>query len=195
MLLLVTFLVIASVSFAGCTTQTPPASPVPNNTLSAIEPSQMILSSSELPANFTLLEKAERNVSEMRAWSLDHGWKKGYYATFLKNDPAQPGTVFEQVISVYPKENITLIIPDTMSSFKNWTLEETSANLTYEVLPVPGIGDASGALKISDTGDNTQWYLITFVKKDVYQEIVTNGTAADYETLRKLAGSAAAKIT
>ena len=195
MILLMTFLVIFSVSLAGCTTQTPSASSQPGNNLSAIEPSQMILSSSDIPANFTLLEKAERNVSEMRSWALDHGWKKGYYAAYLKNDPSQPGTVFEQIISVYPKENITLIIPDTMSAYKNWTIQETSANLSYEVLPVPGIGDSSSAIKISDNGDNSQWYLITFVKKDVYQEIRINGTAADYETLHKLAGTAAAKIT
>ncbi|WP_372961163.1 hypothetical protein [Methanoregula sp.] len=195
MILLMTFLVIFSVSFAGCTTQAPPASPLPGNNLSAIEPSQMVFASSDIPANFTLVEKAERNVSEMRAWAVDHGWKKGYYAVYLKNDPSQPGTVFEQIISVYPAENITLIIPDTMGAYKNWTIQETSANLSYEVLPVPGIGDSSSALKITDNGDNSLWYLITFVKKDVYQEIHTNGTAADYETLRKLADIAAAKIT
>jgi hypothetical protein len=33
------------------------------------------------------------------------------------------------------------------------------------------------------------------VKKDVYQDFWTNGTAIDYETARQLAGIAAAKIT
>ncbi len=155
----------------------------------------MILQPSEIPANFTLLEKAERNVSEMRSWALDHGWKKGYYAVYLKNDPAsRQGTIIEQMISVYTAENITLVIPDTTNIYKNWTIKQNDANLTYEELSLPVIGDSSSALKISDKSDNTQMYLISFVKKDVYQDFWTNGTSADYDTARQLAGIAAAKI-
>jgi len=195
MIILVTFFVIILVSIAGCTSQTPSASPSTDKNLSAIEPSQMILQPSDLPANFTVVEKAERNVSEMRSWALDHGWKKGYYAMFQKNDPNSPaGTVFEQIISVYPAENITLIIPNTISAYRNGVIAENDANITLEVLPSPGIGDSSSALIISDKSDNTRMYLISFVKKDVYQDFWTNGTATDYETARQLAGAAAAKI-
>nr|WP_320160594.1 hypothetical protein [uncultured Methanoregula sp.] len=195
MIILATFFVILLASIAGCTSQTPPASPVTDKNLSAIEPSQMILQPSDLPANFTVVEKAERNVSEMRSWALDHGWKKGYYAMFRKNDPnSPPGTVFEQIISVYPAENITLIIPNTISAYRNGVSKENNANITLEVLPSPGIGDSSNALVISDKSDNTRMYLVSFVKKDVYQDFWTNGTATDYETARQLAGVAAAKI-
>jgi len=195
MIILVTFFVILLVGIAGCTSQTPSASMVTDKNLSAIEPSQMMLQPSDLPANFTMVEKAERNVSEMRSWALDHGWKKGYYAMFQKNDPnSPPGTVFEQIISVYPAENITLIIPNTISAYRNGVIEENNANITLEVLPSPGIGDSSSALVISDKSDNTRMYLVSFVKKDVYQDFWTNGTATDYETARQLAGIAAAKI-
>jgi hypothetical protein len=95
---------------------------------------------------------------------------------------------------VYPAENITLIIPDTMSSYRNWTLEDPNANVTFETLSLPTIGDSSAALKISDKSENKEMYLISFVKKDVYQDFWTNGTAADYETARQLAGVAANKI-
>jgi hypothetical protein len=37
-------------------------------------------------------------------------------------------------------------------------------------------------------------YLISFVKKDVYQDFWTNGTATDFETAKQFAGIAAAKI-
>lgn len=187
--------IILSVGIAGCTSQAPAAPAAPGTSQSTIEPSAMILQTSEIPVNFTLMEKAARNVSEMNAWALDHGWKKGYYAVYQKNDPNSPsGTAIEQTISVYPAENITLIVPDTIQGWKNWSVEENNVNLSIENLPLPTIGDSSAALKVTDKSDSTQMYVIAFVKKNVYQQFLTNGTAADYETTRQLAGIAAAKI-
>ena len=195
--------IILSVFFAGCTSQVPPVSPVTQTPspatgtkISTIEPSQMILLPSEIPSTLTMVKKSERNLSEMRSWAVDHGWKKGYYAMFRNNDPNSPsGTIFEQVISVYPAENITLIIPNTIEAYKNGVIAENNANLTLDILPAPGIGDSSNAMVFSDKSDNTRVYLISFVKKDVYQDFLTNGTAADYETAKQLARAAAAKIT
>ena len=131
----------------------------------------------------------------MNDWSIDHGWKKGYYVSYLTNNPnALPGTVVEQYISLYPAENITLIVPNTVDSWKNWTIEENNVNLTIEELTLPTIGDSSAAMKVTDKSDNSEGYLIVFVKKDVFQNIWTNGTATDYDTARQLAGIAAAKI-
>ncbi|MHB8165021.1 MAG: hypothetical protein ACYDDV_11915 [Methanoregula sp.] len=190
MIFLMTCFVIISLGIAGCTSQAPAASKT-----STIEPSEIILQSSEIPVNFTLLEKGERNVSDMSEWSLDHGWKKGYYAVFLNNDPNSiPVTVIEQYVSVYPAENITLIVPDTVSGWKNWTLEENDPNLSFEELSMPAIGDSSAAMKVTNTSDMSQMYSVSFTKKDVYLQFLTNGTATDYETVRQLAGIAAAKI-
>ncbi len=190
MIFLMTCFVIISLGIAGCTSQAPPVSKT-----STIEPSEMILQPSEIPVNFTLLEKGQRNVSDMNEWALDHGWKNGYYAVFLNNDPnAIPGTVIEQYISTYPVENITLIVPDTVSGWKNWTLEENNPNLSFEELSLPTIGDSSAAMKVSNKTDNTQVYSISFIKKDVFQQFWTNGTATDYDTVKQLAGIAAAKI-
>lgn len=195
MILLMTCFLILSVGIAGCTSQTPAAPAVPGTIQSNVEPSEMILQTSEIPVNFSLMEKAARNVSEMNAWALDHGWKKGYYAVYQKNDPNSPlGTVIEQTISVYPAENITLIIPDTIQGWKNWSVEEENANLSVEDLSLPTIGDSSAALKFTDKSDSTQLYVIAFVKKNVYQQFLSNGTAADYEITRQLAGISATKI-
>jgi hypothetical protein len=191
--------VILFTGIAGCTSpapspQAPTASPVPAKTLSTIMPSEMVLQSSDFPGNFTLLEKGERNVSEMRTWSLEHGWKGGYYADYVKNDLNSPsGTIFEQVISVYPAENITLIVPDTVNIVKNWSAGDIN-NRSVEEVSLPTIGDSSSVLKISDKSDNSHEYIIAFVKYDVYEQLYTNGTATDYETLKQLAGIAAAKI-
>jgi len=189
MIFLMTCFVIISLGIAGCTSQAPPVSKT-----STIEPSEMILQSSEIPANFTLVEKGQRNVSDMNDWALDHGWKKGSYAVYLTNDPNSPGTVIEQYTSVYPAENITLIVPDTVSSWKNMTIEDYDVNVTLEELSLPTIGDSSAALKYFNKTDNSRMYVISFIKKDVFQNIFTNGTATDYETAKQLAAVAAAKI-
>ena len=198
MRILMTILIILSAGIAGCSSpapspQAPSASRVPAKTLSTIAPSEMVLQPSDFPVNVTLLEKGERNVSEMRNWALDHGWKGGYYADYEKNDRNSPtGTIIEQVISVYPAENITLIVPDTVNLWKNWSAEDR--NVTVEELSLPTIGDSSSALRASDKSDHTQSYIIAFVKYDVYEQLWTNGTATDYETLKQLAGIAATKI-
>jgi hypothetical protein len=193
LIILVIFLIFLSAGIAGCSSKTPPASPVPDKKVSTIEPSQMALQLSDLPANFIVLEKGERNVSGMRPWALDHGWKKGYLVTFQRdNQSSLPGTVIQQAISVYPAENITLIVPDTVNTWKNMPAEDK--NMTIEELALPTIGDSSSSLKASDKSDNTQAYLIAFVKDDVYEQFYTNGTVTDYETLKQLAGIAAAKI-
>jgi hypothetical protein len=199
MIIFMAVFVILSAGMAGCTSpapspQAPTASPVPAKTLSTIAPSEMALQPSDFPGNFTLLEKGERNVSMMRNWSLEHGWKGGYYADYEKNNLNSPsGTVFEQSISVYPAQNITLIVPDTVNQVKTWSAKDPY-NRSVEEVSLPTIGDSSSVLKISDKSDNSHEYIIAFVKYDVYEELYTNGTATDYETLLQLAGIAAAKI-
>lgn len=188
-----TFFIILLVGIAGCSSQSP-ASTGAVTKLSTIEPSQMALQSAEIPANFSLFEKGERLSSELSDWALDHGWKKGYYSIFLKNDPGSPpGTVIEQYISVYPVQNISLIVPDDINNVKNWSMSEN--NISVEDLTLVTIGDSSSALSVSNKTDNTQEYIIAFVKNDVYQNFYTNGTQTDYETLKQLATIAAAKIT
>lgn len=193
MILMMSMLLVLSVGFAGCTSQAPAAQPVPGNSPSTVEPSAMVLQPAEIPANFTFVEKGERNASWMSNWSLDHGWKKGYYAVYqMNNQSSRPGAVVEQYISVYTAENITLIIPNTNGMTKNWSLEDK--NVTVEELPQPAIGDTSSSFRIFDTSDDSAWYRVAFVKKDVYMELWTNATASEYDTFLKIADTAAAKI-
>lgn len=129
----------------------------------------------------------------MRDWALDHGWKRGYYTEYVKTEGnVSEGPLFEQVISVYTAENITLIVPDTINTWNSWPAEDS--NLTVEEISLPAIGDYSRAMKASDRSDNTQMYMIAFVKYDVYEQFMTNGTETDFAMLRQMAGTAAAKI-
>lgn len=187
--LLVAGIIMLSAIIAGCSSQAPSASPVVETKLSTVDPAQLVLRPSEIPAMYILKEEWERDAADMNTWALDKGWKKGYGIYYEK--PAPDARFFQQVISVYPAENITLIVPDTAYKWKNWS---TEGNFTVEELLSPGIGDSSSALKIMETDDPMNTYIISFVKYDVYEEFWTNGTATDYEMLKQLATAAAGKI-
>jgi hypothetical protein len=193
MVLLMTTLVIVSAGIAGCTSQAPSAQ-ASHGTISTLEPAEMALQASDVPADFTLVEQGERNATDMNDWALAHGWKKGYYTVYRINNKTSPnpGAVLEQYISIYPEGNISLVVPDTAEKLSNITIGYP--NVTVEKLSAPALGDAQCSFMLSDATDNTVLYDISFSKKDVYMEFQTNGTAADYEMLRNLAGTAALKI-
>jgi len=187
MIVLMSVVIILCAGIAGCTTSQAPAM---QQKLSTLEPSQMVLEPADVPTNFTLVEKYERNAANMSAWALNTGWKKGYGTYYETKGPDVQG--LDQVISIYPAENITLIVPQTVQGIKNWSVEDT--NVTVEELPIPGVGDFSRALQVSEKDDPINLYMIAFVKYDVYEELYVNGTAKDYDTLIQIAETAAAKI-
>jgi hypothetical protein len=200
MVTVMTVLLLLSAGIAGCTSpapssQPPAESPGPVQKISTAAPSEMALLPSDVPSNLVLLEKGERNVSEMRDWSLEHGWKGGYYASYQKYDGnVSSGVIFDQSLSIYPAENITLIVPDTLQLGKAWAARDRTNRSVEEDSTLPVIGDSASAMKITDKSDNSHEFMIVFVKHDVYMELYTNGTATDYETLKQLAGIAAGKI-
>jgi len=191
MIVLMSVVIILCAGIAGCTTSQAPATPpVTQQKLSTIEPSLMVLEPADVPANFTLVEKYERNAANMSEWALNTGWKKGYGVYYETTGQDVQG--LDQVISIYPAENITLIVPQTVSGINNWSMEDT--NVTVQELPIPGVGDSSRALQISEKDDLINLYMIAFVKYDVYEELYLNGTTSDYDTLIQIAENAAAKI-
>lgn len=129
----------------------------------------------------------------MREWAIDHGWKRGYYVDYMRTGGnVSEGPIFEQVISVYDAENIALIVPDTINTWKSWPAEDS--NITVEEISLPTIGDSSRAMKASDRSDNTRMYMIALVKYDVYEQFQTDGDETDFEILRQMAVTAAEKI-
>jgi hypothetical protein len=73
-------------------------------------------------------------------------------------------------------------------------VKENAANQSVEKISISPIGDASGSLKYINKGDTSGMYVIAFAKTGVFEDIETNGTAADYETAKEFATIAAAKI-
>jgi hypothetical protein len=190
MIMFMAFFLVLSAWIAGCASQAPSAPPAAAGSLSTIEPSQMALQPSDMPANYTLLEKSERLRSEMRAWSLEHGWQKGYYTVYQKNGQNPSTGIVSQSISIYPPENISQVMQDTTDYAMSWG----TGNITVEQLTVPAVGDSRTAFRLSEKGDPIQEYLIIFAKKGVYEEMSTNGTESDYTDLTHLTAIAAAKI-
>jgi len=200
-MLLLAVLIVISAGIAGCTSQAPSTakaavpSTAPVANTAVVSPENLVLQPQEIPGNFTLVEKGERQASDLSDWARDHGWKSGYYVVYRKNDPAAPsGTVIRQNISVYAEKNATLAVSDTIDGFADWIVKENAMNQSVEKITIPTIGDTSGSLKYVNKGDNSGAYMIAFSKMNVFEDIQTNGTAADYETAKQLATISAAKI-
>jgi hypothetical protein len=200
--LLMAGLIVITAGIAGCTSQAPSSTqasdktPVPTTTSSAIDPANLVVQPSEFPGNYTLVEERERSPSELSEWALGHGWTKGYYVLYQKDNPASSSvTILRQNISVYSGENATLAVSDTLDGMADWLAGQGGVNNTsVEKLALGTIGDASGSLKYSDKRDNSTMYVIAVAKNGVFLDVETNGTAADYTIAQQLANITAAKI-
>ncbi|MHB8164091.1 MAG: hypothetical protein ACYDDV_07040 [Methanoregula sp.] len=210
MIILPALFLILVIILAGCTSHAPPATPapsatpvpassqIPEKTLSTIEPVQMALVLSDMPGNFTLISKGERNASKMQPWQINQGWKKGYNIVLQRNDPGRSGPQIAQFIAVYPKENASLMVDYQVDGNYLDLARQSDAermNNSITELPSPGIGNFSRAISKHDKNDPDIIYFIAFSRYDVFEEIWGNGTAADYETMKQAAAIAAAKIT
>ena len=201
LILLMAGLIVLAVGIAGCTSQAQSSGQAPEKALVSattsptIDPADLVLQPSEIPGNYTLMEKRERSVSELSQWALDHGWTKGYYVLYQKNDKNSPsGTFIRQNISVYSGGNATLAVSDTIDGTVSSINEEKNTTRSVEKLSIATIGDASGSLKYSDKSDISTMYVIAIAKNGVFLDIETNGTAADYVIAQQLANITTAKI-
>lgn len=181
--------IIAVVVFAGCVEEDTPSKIAPSPKLTMEEPSELVLQLSDFPSNYTLKERTERVKSDISKEGLDFGWKKGYYVRYARiGDSLFDVTVIEQSVSVYPIENISKIFA---------TPHESTENMTWEEFSKPNIGDDSKAYRITvkdEFGTEDRYYMIEFIKLDVYESFYMSGTTTDYELLKDLARKAESKI-
>src|SRR5208337_1856034 len=200
-ILTVAFLLILSIFIAGCTSISSTSIPTPVQTtaiqLSTIDPSEMALTLSDVPAGFTIKEGSERTSSDMSQEAHANGWEKGYYVQFERsstgtNTGVVDFEILEQTISVYPIDNVNQVLDERGPEI----LQTANTTFKVEQLSDPEIGDSSAAFRIktSYSGVPINGFDIIFVKKDVYEEVASMGTSADYETLKNLANVSASKI-
>jgi len=181
--------IVAVVMFAGCVEEEAPSAIVPSRELATKEPSELVLQLSDFPSNYTIKERTERVKSDISEEGLDLGWKKGYYVRYVRiGDNLFDATVIQQAISVHPLENISKVLTRP---------RESTGNMTYEELSKPNIGDDSKAYRVTakdEFGTEDRYYIIEFIKLDVYESFYISGTSIDYELLKDLAREAESKI-
>jgi len=178
---------VAVIVIAGCT-QT---GQVTNHIV--LDISDLVLSLSDLPEGFELLEQGERTSSDVSIEALNLGWEGGYYAIFLNSNYYNyKDVVIEQAISTYPLENIG----DVLDVNLDWPeyFDE------IKKLSNPAIGDESRAWKLKWYDDELDYqftgYVLEFVKRNVYMQFFMWGTmGVDYTSLKEITRSAANKIT
>src|SRR5512137_2902010 len=107
--LIITFLVCLLILAAGCTAH----DIKPVNTESAPPPlplESMVLTLSDLPQNFTLVESRTKNATDVGNLALSLGWQQGYsvrYASSPKDGICS--TEILQTIALYPEKNIPAV--------------------------------------------------------------------------------------
>jgi len=193
-------ILIIAVFVAGCTSNSPASTTTPLPTtarLSTVDPSDMALTLSDVPAGFSIVEGSEKTSSDVSQESLGKGWEKGYYVKFQKVNSAT-GTgipdmeIIEQTISVFPISNL----PQVMTMVSTGILQEANATVTVDQLSNPNIGDVSQAWRIKTQlqGIQLTGFTISYHKKNVWEGLSMVGTSADYATLKNLANVSASKI-
>ena len=184
-------LLIFFIFLVGCTSTAPP----PERTLGTIEPADLALQLSDLPAGFTIQEKWERARSEVRQSAVDKGWKKGYHVMFRRlNESTLQVEYLTQDIDVYPIETVNQALAQGNAEM----LQRGEDAYQVDQLPNPKIGDSSQAYSVKlmkkSKNINARGLFIQFVKKDVYEQIVMLSVLEDYESLNEIAKIASAEI-
>lgn len=183
--------VIASaLLFSGCLEEETPNTIASSPKLTTKEPFELVLQLSDFPSNYTIIDRTERVKSDVSEEGLNLGWKKGYHVAYVRiGDILFDVTRIEQSISIYPIENISNVLTLPYESTENRTIDEYSK---------PNIGDDSRAFRITVknelSDDEERYYMIEFIKLDVYESFYMGGTSTDYELLKDLAQKAESKI-
>jgi energy-converting hydrogenase Eha subunit F len=165
--------------------------PIPESKLSTIEPSEMALQLSDVPAGFSILERTERTRSNTTQSELDLGWIKGYYVVYKRiNSDKQDAETIQQLINVYPFENVNHV----QAYIKKFALSSANENVQVDELSDPKIGDSSQAFRIRNLNNQMTIYIISFTKNDVVELILAGVTSADYESIKNITKTAAEKI-
>jgi len=155
--------------------------------------SEYVIQLQDFPSsqNYTLKERAERVKSDIDKEAVEWGWKEGYYISYIKFGESQLlWSRIDQLISVYPVENVSKTLDLTKITIKNHIA-------SYDLLDNPNLGNESIAYRFTETdsvGTKTYYYIIEFVKFDIYERTMIYGTMTDYEILKDLAKKAEGKI-
>jgi len=179
-----------------------PSTPLPtiDSGMSTIEPAQMALTLTDLPAGYIIRERSDIAYSDISPLARGQGWKNGYLASFYRmNAEKYDVTAISQRIGVYSVNNIHLLdktMGPVFDAAESDLLAMANASITVTELPFPKTGDQTSAFRTLDTNDpyGIVVYTVIFTKRDVIEKIEMRGTTTDYELLKSLVAKAEDKI-
>jgi hypothetical protein len=206
--LIITILVCFLILAAGCTSRDIKRV----NTESAPAPlplESMVLTLSDVPQNFTLVESRAKNASDVGNLALSFGWQQGYVVRYARSTEGRSKSAeILHTIALYPEKNI----PDVAELIERQ--ERSDKNMTFSNLSSPSLGNYSHVFSgketvpVTNTSDNVflleydstketiqeDFIEIIFSKGDILEIIRLIGTGSDVSTLSHLAQRAYSKI-
>ncbi len=214
-ILLVSLVICAAIFCAGCTQNQSVQAPVTSVIGSApvINLSQLALTQSDVPQNFTLVESKAKTSQDVSKIALELGWQDGYVARFTS--PALGGmgeNEIVQSIAIYQERTIKDVIGMAEQQGRSDT------DLAYTDIPVQGLGvnaraffgKASAQILLKPTQANplivganknevqavfkNEVGQIIFSKGNTFEVIRVTGPSVDTALLVNLAQKAYAKI-
>ena len=206
--LIITILVCLLFLAAGCTvrdikrvnTESTPA-PLPLES--------MVLTPSDVPQNFTLVESRAKNATDVGNLALSLGWQQGYVVRYASSSEGRSGSAeILHTIALYPEKNIPAVAERIERQ------ECSDNNMTFSDLSSPSLGNYSHAfsgkerVRIINKSDDVflleydsaketiqrDFIEIIFSKGDILEIIRLTGPGSDFSTLSCLAQKAYSKI-
>ena len=205
--LIITILVCFLILAAGCTARD--IKRVNFESTPSLPLESMVLTLSDIPQNFTLVESREKNATEVGNLALSLGWRQGYVVRYARSMEGGSGSAeILHTIALYPEKNIPAVAELIERQ------ERSDNNMTFSNLSSPSLGNYSHAfsgretVRIFNTSDNVflleydsseetiqqDFIEIIFSKGDILEIIRLTGTGSDFSTLSQLAQKAYSKI-
>ena len=95
--LFISLVICALILCAGCTQ---PASQVPvaqvTVPVTIVDPAKMVLTESDMPQGFTLIESRTKTPEDLSALAMELGWQGGHVVRFIR--PARNGTQAAEIL-------------------------------------------------------------------------------------------------
>ena len=206
--LIITILVCFLILAAGCTARDIKRVNT-ESTLPSLPLESMVLTLSDVPQNFTLVESRAKNSTDVGNLALSLGWQQGYVVRYIRSMESGSGSAeILHTIALYPEKNIPAVAELIERQ------ERSDKNMTFSNLSSPSLGNYSHAfsgmktLQILSTSDNVflleydsteetiqqDFIEIIFSKGDILEIIRLTGPESDFSTLSQLAQKAYNKI-
>ncbi|RPI38593.1 MAG: hypothetical protein EHM53_08675, partial [Methanoregulaceae archaeon] len=209
---IILILIATTVFIAGCTQGPGPVPVVTPAPVMASPLQDLAISTTDLPACFSLAEENVKSYADVGQLAKDLGWQAGYVATYACPAEGPDPTIIVHSLAVYPE--------NTMSGIASMVdQQDRTSGLLYENLSFPDQGTPmrgfyGNSRGIQDSGISPGTYLVNggregaemntsagsnvteiiFYRGNIFEVLTMTGPKTNVTLLRDLAQKASAKI-